>query len=64
METQPKEDNMDLDRLKKEFEQRPVEVIAVATAAVLALSKVGETLASMRSKNAYAKMAKRALKKK
>lgn len=55
---------MDLDRLKKEFESRPIEVIAVGTAAVVALSKVAEALASIRSKNAYAKMAKRALKKK
>lgn len=55
---------MNIDRLKKEFEARPIEVIAVATAAVVALSKVGEALASIRSKNAYAKMANRALKKK
>lgn len=46
-------------KLRQEFEDRPVEVMAVLTGAVLAASKVLDTLASARSKNAYAKQVKR-----
>lgn len=49
---------MDLTRLKKEFEDRPLEFAAVATAAVIAMTKVVEAVSSTRSKNAYAKMIK------
>lgn len=55
---------MDLYRLKKEFEERPLEFTAVATAAVIALTKVVDVVASARSKNAYAKMAKAATRRK
>lgn len=50
---------MNLDQLKKEFNERPLEVLAVLTAATLAVTKVVDTVASARSKNAYAKLANR-----
>lgn len=55
---------MDLTRLKKEFEERPLEFTAVATAAVIAVTKVVDVVSSARSKSAYAKMAKTAARRK
>lgn len=49
---------MNLNRIKQEFETRPLEFTAVATAAVIALTKVVDVVASARSKNAYAKSVK------
>lgn len=46
---------MDLNRLKQEFNDRPIEVVAVASAAAIALSKVIDAVSGARSKNAYAK---------
>jgi hypothetical protein len=49
---------MNLSQLKKEFEERPLEFTAVATAAVIAVTKVVDVISSARSKNAYAKQVK------
>jgi len=53
---------MNFDRIKREFNEKPLEVAAVATAAVIALTKVVDTVSSARSKNAYAKQVKRSSK--
>ena len=47
---------MNLDKLKQEFNERPIEVLGVLTAATLAVTKIIDTIASARSKNAYARM--------
>jgi hypothetical protein len=46
---------LDINRLKQEFEDRPIEVLAVASAAAIAVSKVIEAVSGARSKNAYAR---------
>lgn len=52
------------EKLKQEFNARPLEVTAVISGAAIAVSKVLDTVASARSKNAYAKQINRSSRKK
>lgn len=46
-------------RIKREWDANPLNVIAVTSAAAVAACKMVDTVASARSKNAYAKQANR-----
>lgn len=48
----------DTTKLAKEVRERPVEVAGVVIGAVIAIAKVADTVASIRSKNAYARQQK------